>query len=201
MINTVWHLRYRIASTILIFVLGFMVSYMGYLPQPEVSVSVEWASGDGYTPDNTIGDQTEVTFVYIGSSSCDFSTRPPVKRAVRSLISRSHRLTVTDDIGFTAIGVSVDYDVESGISHLNNVASFDEVLVGNSWANVGLEKYVWEEMPGPAVTPQIVIIRRNVSTPNNSNGAYRIQDEEVVARIKGSKEIRNADAKSLMSGV
>lgn len=63
-------------------------------------------------------------------------------------------------------------------------------MTGRSWLNEGMLKYVWDELPGKAATPQILIVDRSVKVRSAENPVYGLHSERLVVRKVGMKEIR-----------
>ncbi len=70
---------------------------------------------------------------------------------------------------------------------MNKFGPFDEVMSGRSWANTGVLKYVFEDLPGPAATPQVVLVERMLNARDRS---YSVAEERVLARAVGLEEIK-----------
>lgn len=132
----------------------------------------------------------EWVLVYIGSSSCAWSqsdTMPPTYRTIRRLVSKQAR---HNGASFSTLGIALDWSPESGIQHLARYDGFDAVATGRNWYNTVAHRFLWGELPGPAATPQfLVIARRREDTPRSDGYAYRVVDREMIARRVGLSEI------------
>jgi len=89
--------------------------------------------------------------------------------------------------GFVAVGIARDMDSPSGLAHLRKFGAFDEVMSGRSWANIGLLKYIYGDMPGRAATPQVLVVSR---TFHAEGGHYSFRDERVIVRAIGLEDIK-----------
>lgn len=169
---------------------SFSLTVAGIVPIPRVDVV--WrghADPAAYRPSGSIatGKTEEVVLVYIGSSSCGWSNVPELPGLVERM-KRDLRAWSTDrELGFLAIGIARDINVAAGLRHIESFASFDEVMAGRSWANVGVQKYVYGELAGPGITPQVVIIHRRIEY--HGTGKVAIESERVLARMAGLREI------------
>lgn len=65
------------------------------------------------------------------------------------------------------------------------------IMTGRSWLNEGILKYIWNDIPGAAATPQILVVERQVDglKPEGIRN-YRLLDEKLIARKVGAKEIQ-----------
>lgn len=169
---------------------SFSLTVTGIVPIPRVDIV--WrghADPAAYRPSGSIatGETEEVVLVYTGSSSCGWSNVPELPGLVERL-KRDLRAWSTDrELEFMAIGIARDINVSAGLRHLDSLGSFDEVMAGRSWANVGVQKYVYGELAGPGITPQVVIILRRIDY--HSTGKVVIESERVLARMEGLGEI------------
>lgn len=136
----------------------------------------------------------ELVLVYVGSPFCAFCRTETVKAAVATADSTIAASVAGYDIGYHRIGVTTNVDPVDGWRHLNGTLQFDEVMVGRGWANSGALRYLWQEHPGQAATPTLLLVRRRMTTPygeTGAQGAYGIEDEEVLQRIVGMNEARD----------
>lgn len=102
---------------------------------------------------------------------------------------RHHLSRVTNT--FVSLGVAVDPGADAGLRHLEGMGPFDEVTAGRGWANAHALRYVWEEWPGIAGTPQIVLIEREMRVERGGPGgvSYAAGPERLVLRKAGIGEI------------
>lgn len=130
-----------------------------------------------------------ITVVFVGAERCAACNDPRLQPAVRSLAATLHERAAALGHRIIMVGVSVDRDWRAGISYLDGVARFDEMVSGRGWDNVGM-KYL-ARFPGPVATPQLVITR--------TSGR---QAEQLLARLIGVTEIVRAAAepKDLLTG-
>ncbi len=174
---------------ITLFGVAFLGAYLGQVPAPEISV--EWEAGQArYTPSYSAVDGRELAFVYIGSSGCAASNRPFLPETVKQLKLLIEEQARNRGRSFVAIGVARDWDVEAGLEHLEKFGPFDQVMAGRNWLNIGALKYIWEDVPGIAATPQVVVLDRRIETPEGRGAGYAIQDAHLLVRKVGTREIR-----------
>lgn len=167
---------------------GIAAGLAGIFPRP---VAVRWSvplfEKDHFVPAVRQDSGDEIVFVFIGSSGCRWSNDP----ALPALINEA-RVAVRDQslemaAGFASIGLTSDVLAEKGLEHLRRFGRFDEVGSGMGWHNAGLRKYVHGDLPGPALTPQVLIVSRSIMV---HAGSRTIRNERVLVRLLGLSSIR-----------
>ena len=129
----------------------------------------------------------EVAVVYIGSSVCPASTRPELRGELQRLFAGMKAQAEAKGHAFASIGIAKDLNVEAGLEHLKSLpVPFDEVMTGRGWLNSGLLKYIYNDHPGRAATPQILVLTR-VAT--RDQGGWNIVNERLIERKVGLAEI------------
>ena len=166
--------------------IGLVLTFMGLVPIPEVRWKMPTTEAGEYRPDSRLEPGEELAFVFVGSSACAWSNRPELVKIVRDLKTTYAARAAADGIGFAAVGVARDIVAERGIAHLEKFGRFDEVMAGRGWANTGIQKYLYDAMPGPGATPQILVVARSL---DYSTGHVAMVDERVLARKVGLPEI------------
>lgn len=180
------------AAGVVLFMVTFLAAYAGLTPAAVVSLA--WAEPGiepRYTPSMKTEAGSELAFIYIGSSGCDPSNWEPLYGMVEELKLLARDRAFDNGRSFTAMGIARDWEVEDGIAHLRKFGRFDEIMTGRNWLNAGLLKYVWEDIPGRAATPQIVVVDRRIvdqQMPDAADGLIR--DERLVIRKVGTEEIQ-----------
>lgn len=172
-----------------LFAAGFGATFLQDLV-PEATAARASASGP-YTPLFRTREGSELTMIYIGSSGCAPSNLKGLPEAVEELKVEVRDKAGRNGRGFTAIGVARDWDVDAGLDHLRKFGKFDEVMAGRNWLNSGVRRYVWEEIPGEAATPQVLVVERFVGDPAPAAQGiqYGIKDERIIIRKVGADEI------------
>lgn len=169
---------------------GFLAGLFGLIPRP-VDLHVRWSvpvlAPETYLPEARVDSGPEIVFVFIGSSQCRWSTDPEAQQLVRKAKLAVRETAHQRGHGFAAIGIARDMIASDGIEHLDDFGNFDETLAGRGWMNTGVMKYIYGDLPGPAATPQIVVVKRHVRV---ENGQRSIVDERVLTRKAGLVEIR-----------
>ncbi len=168
-----------------------MISSLGLLPIPDVDVrwTVPLLRLGDYVPSATSGPSEQIVLVYVGSSTCAWSNLPELPSLVQAMKtefqSRAHR----HGKAFVALGVARDRVAADGLNHLAEFGVFDEIMAGNSWANTGIQHFLYGdgELGGPGATPQVVLLSRRLARPS---GHVSVEDERVLLRMTGFQSIR-----------
>lgn len=135
--------------------------------------------------------QFEIALIYIGCSTCGFANVKGLPLAFDKVKQALKKQATSYGYGFKIIGISRDHVITEGLVHLTKYGPFDEIMTGNSWSNTGLIKYMYNQIPGKASTPQILVTRRSFLNINNQQRAiYRgIESESLLVRKIGVQEI------------
>lgn len=143
----------------------------------------------GYTVmgSSDVTSGTELLMVYIGAAECAWSNRDSVPVAVSAVKEQLVATAEEEGHTFATLGVALDWSVEEGLDHLDRTARFDEVAAGRNWLNTGAVRYIWKDVPGQAATPQILVLKREVSGPTGDSprSRYEVGDPELVVRKVG----------------
>lgn len=168
--------------------LGMVLGAMGAIPVPIVNVSwkIPALQKQAYTPEARRDAGEELLFVVIGSSGCRWSNKPELVNLIRRARAAVRSEAKSRDAGFATLGVAQDNVPRLGIEHLERFGPFDEISVGRGWRNSGLLKYVYEEFPGPAATPQVLVVARDLI---GEGGQWEIANERILVRLTGVAEI------------
>ncbi len=138
-----------------------------------------------YPDTNTANERL---LIYIGSASCGPSNDKDMPAMVATVRDRVRESAVRDGRRFVTVGIAKDGDVSAGLEHLAKIGPFDEIMSGRSWANIGVMKYVFSDLRGPAATPQVLVVDRSL---NNQGVFIEVQQEAVRLRRVGLQELRD----------
>lgn len=180
-------------------IMGLWLGISGHLPGP--TIDIHWSTlgpseeGGSATADD--GNGSEVVFLYIGAESCGWSNVDGLRDAVVRMADALRDEVDSQGKRFVTIGIARDISIEDGLRHLRRVGPFDEVISGRGWLNTGLIKYIYGDIPGPAATPQVVLIERTV---HRLAGQTRVGSEQVIGRFVGAKEILEWRGDALSNG-
>lgn len=138
-----------------------------------------------YVPDYELRKGTEVVLVLLGASFCGAQREPGFPQAVEDAKLRVQAQAKARGAQFRAVAVSLDWDTDEALGFLNGFGAFDEVTVGSNWLNEGARRYIWRDLPGPPVVPQLLVIERDLETVPE----VRVSRERVVKRIAGTDPV------------
>lgn len=176
----------------MLFGIGFTGALAGAIPaKSPFPARVSWGE-TRYSPSFRMPANREIVLIYIGSAGCVPSNRPDLPSVVERLKLRVQAKALQSGKSFAAMGIARDWNPADGLGHLRKFGEFDEVTTGRNWLNTGVRKYVWEDIPGEAATPQVLIVER-VSGGENGEGRlsrYTVREEVLLARKIGDVELR-----------
>jgi hypothetical protein len=151
-----------------------------------LTVNAATAQEVGYQPSYEVPKGNEVVAVYLGASSCHGCKDPDLLSAVKAMKSLLASQAEQSGVGFSVIGVGMDWSVQESMSYLESLGAFDEVIAGRLWASVGALKFLWT---GPEICrgiPQVVLLER---TSEFAEGEYTVTRERELARYSGPAQI------------
>lgn len=174
-------IKYIIIS--LLIILSFAIGYI--IPivlkgEPELTVQ-----------NTTVDLDNELLFVYIGSSTCGFCAAEKNYINVNKWIKETKNISDSLNLNVNYVGVSKDWDIDEGYNHLKKFNKFDEVITGRSWYGIGIYKFVWQDNPGSASTPQIIFLKREFTPQTNEQYPKLISKETELVRYTGERSIEN----------
>lgn len=139
---------------------------------------------------------THLIAYVVTASDCGWSTQPGVMAAIRTMRTKLQSVHGASYAQVSVVGVALDKNLDEGLRFLSSVGNgtageiFDQVIVGGSWLNEQIVRFVWREGVTIAASPQVLIIERPVNTESYlSNWTIGVQDDTVVTSKLGSDEI------------
>ena len=145
-----------------------------------------------YVPSTRYVKGHEIVMVYIGSSTCGFANSPEMPEVIERIKLALQMESLARESAFSAIGVSIDWDVSNGIGHLAKFGMFDEIMTGRKWQGQGGRQFFWDALPSSIrSTPQVLVIARMADSPSpeQRNQGYQISNETILVRKTGAKAI------------
>lgn len=113
---------------------------------------------------------------------------PGVRAALRLMALQARR----DSVGFSATGVAMDWEIDSGAVFLRQLADFDQWVIGRNWGNDAVVRLIWRDLTAIPTIPQLVVLERTVGEQSRSTGSgIYFGPEQVVRRLHGPTEITN----------
>lgn len=186
------------------FILLSVVLFIAVLLGTRLFMESNNASEDKPLPFNERNNPTELALIFFGCSTCPAATDQRIPESLYNLSERLKVSALKKKINYTTIGISNERNVKKGLSYLNNIASFDEIALGNGMGNISLQRYVWDNFDNPyaASAPQIILVKRTYETRlNNSDQEInpRIVSEEILYRHIGLESINDEIISSVIS--
>ena len=135
------------------------------------------------------GDQ--LMLVYIGRASCAWCRHPDTHTHLATIHHRLAALADSAGWEYSAVGIALDRDAEAGLEHLKTFNVFSAVASGGGWVGLFGSRLLWEQFPGTAATPQVVVLRRRVVRDGGGSSeiVFSVEDERLLARKVGLVEI------------
>lgn len=128
----------------------------------------------------------QILFVYIGSEDCSFSLQPGFDKTVRGIQALVWQQAKARGLSFSSLGVSAGQSSDRGFNYLSRFGPFDEVISGRGFLNTAAMRYFFEELPGEASFPQILVIQRDLFA---LQPGYTFRNEKILVRAIGLPQI------------
>ena len=138
------------------------------------------AQDSAYEARNDQPDGTQFVAVYIGAENCGPCHLPENMEAVE--LMKNKFSMIADDHGwsFKAVGIALDHSTEIGYNFLQKNGEFDEMILGNSWTNIGSELFIFGADDVFPAIPQIVLYKQDVT---RNRGLIEFSERYGVQRI------------------
>lgn len=131
--------------------------------------------------------QKDVRLVFFGSPACAASTADRTAEVVGELKRTLNSELNDDEYTVSALGVSIESDVDKGYTFLPSFKVFDELITGNGWLNSGAVEYFWrQELTEPAV-PQVLVLYREVQREGRF---INVSEDSLLFKSLGIDELR-----------
>lgn len=129
-------------------------------------------------------------FVFVGSSSCTFSNNEDLHKVIDFLNEELRSISYLFEKKYISTGISTDVNAYEGISYLAKTGSYDELISGASWYNLGISHYIWDSDIGYASTPQVLILTTEYDVLSNGINIFDIKHQnQLLKRYIGVQEI------------
>jgi hypothetical protein len=139
-----------------------------------------------YRPSYELRSGKEVVLVFLGASFCGAHRRPGFPQLVEDAKQRVQGQALASDRQFRTHAVSLDWKPDDALEFLRGFGEFDEMSLGGNWVSDGAVRYVWRDMPGEPVVPQIIVVERHIEVAKTST---EVKNERVLKRVMGTDEI------------
>jgi len=131
--------------------------------------------------------EDEIAIVLYTSTHCAASRHEGLPAAWKRLVSEV-REALPPSVGLRTVGVNIAGHSQDDREFLEPFGPFDEVALGSGVRGISALRYVLDTHPGPAATPQIIVLRRSFA-PRLVGDATSLEEEELVTRLRGSDGI------------
>ncbi len=144
------------------------------------------AQGTSYVPSQKNPSGTEYVAVFITADFCVGSKQPGMVEAIEKMKVLLRDRAVSSQAQFAASGVSLDWDVSTGVTHLKKFGEWDDINAGRNWFNKSAVDFIWRLPNGLPSTPQVLLLARSVKATSRGD---TISPDTVIGRLVGSDEI------------
>jgi len=150
-----------------------------------VLASPSQAAGQGYQPSYENPDGSEIVAVYLTASTCGPCIGPEMPELIDSVKVQLNRQAQTRGQQFRAVFVGTDWEPEKSIALAKRDGSWDELVVGRNWFNLGAEHYIWGDPNTTPAMPQFVVFEQSITT----DGGIKFGERHVLVRVMGPDEL------------
>lgn len=190
-------LRVALLATVLAItgVVGYTA--VGLLESSSVPRSTAATTGPRVNPFAS-QDGLQLVAYIVTASNCGWSSTP----AMMSLVGSVRDSLIADlDSQFTSVrvvAVVLDDTLANGWRFIQELSggkpelAFDQVIVGGSWMNESIQKWVWKDGVVEAASPQVFLVAREITSSSYlDDSRIRLGSERIVARHVGSSQIHS----------
>lgn len=180
-----------------IYILAFLLALLFFYNGNHSDLTALFSNNNfKYIPNDEIVDaEEELILIYITSSSCPFCNDIKLLSVIDTIKFELNQKAKKFGYNFSAIGIGIESAPAIGLNHFNKTGYYDEIIIGNSWNNLGSIVYVLDHFKGIQMTPQIVVTKRKyqMRTPNviNIRNNIGINSETELVRKAGLSSILN----------
>lgn len=143
---------------------------------------------DRATIEPSFREGTEIQVVFLVSPTCAVCASERFQTVARTAMEkvRQRELPEGHQISFVFVGIGHDLNAIQDLA--DRLGSFEEMVIGHGWVNMGAMRYFWRDIPAEGSTPQVVITRRTLRNNDVSRGIAP-SEEELFLRLVGLEEI------------
>jgi hypothetical protein len=140
-----------------------------------------------YVPSTKNPSGPEIVAVFLTAEFCIGSRQPHMPATIERMKMLLAERSAQAGEGLSIVGVSLDWRTQEGVDHLAKFGAFDEIVVGRNWFGTGAIHFVWRDLAGQPTTPQILLLRRQITVEERGVSATA---ERQVRRIVGADAIK-----------
>jgi len=166
-----------------------------YGPRPPAGARIVNQTTSPVNPFASANGKHLIAYV-VTASDCGWSRLPAGMEAIRKLRAKMHDYHGKSYAQVSVVAVDIDEDLNAGWKFLGELGNghpsdaFDQVIVGGSWLNEQIVRFVWREQIARPATPQVVLIERPVSTDTYvATSTIGVGDDTLVGAFAGANQI------------
>lgn len=122
----------------------------------------------------------------IGAKGCAASLRSELPRHFAAIRHAAASRAGRSGHQFVSVGVAVDHSIEEGVEFLKRFPDLDQMAVGGAWMNESVVRFIWRDIAGEPVLPQVLLLRRSVDV---SRERVTFGEDSLLSRAVGTYEI------------
>lgn len=137
----------------------------------------------------------ELVMVYVGSSRCAYSNDPSVPGVLQVIAESLETFAHSHKGSVVRLGIGVSPSVSQGAAYFRRFdGMFDELILGRSWVNTGMMRYVLRDFQSVPVTPQLIVTTRRLhDSVLDGLKTWTVSDESLVLRRVGLAAIQSLE--------
>jgi len=143
------------------------------------------AAGQEYQPSYENPSGSEIVAVYLTARACGPCIGPEMPELIDSVKVQLKRQADARGQRFRAVFVGMDWDPEDSITLARRDGSWDELVVGRNWFNLGAEQYIWGDPDTTPAMPQFIVIEQDITT----DGGIKFGERHVLVRVMGPDQL------------
>lgn len=193
-----WVRKLSAASVVLGSMLASYLAVGVWQLQPRLGARAQAQVASGEAPSNPFASANGMNLIafVLTASDCGWSSRPATMEAVGSIRDKMRSAHGVSYAQISVVGVALDRDLDAGLAFLSDLGkgepdgAFDQIMVGGSWLNEQIVRFVWREGITEAASPQVVVIERPVNTESYlATSTIAVQSDRLLLNAIGSIEI------------
>lgn len=131
-------------------------------------------------------DGRQQVVVLMVAAGCAASSRKDLPNAVAAVKRDLARIAAAAGRQLITLGVALDQSSDVGLKVLRRFGEFDQVMVGAGWLNEGAVRFIWRDVAGAPVLPQMLLIERTVTVGDDR---VHFGADQLLTRAVGGLEI------------
>jgi len=129
-----------------------------------------WFSSNPTVVQGRLVEGIEIQVVMIASASCPVCTSQEFREEATAALHHLSTRSWPQGTHLASVFIGLGVDPGALVELAGHYGTFDELIVGHGWANVGAMRYIWRDMPAEGATPQIVVTQRELKNNEHTRG-------------------------------